>query len=134
MEKTTDFLLKEYEAARGEMADAVKETRTLERYALLTVAAIWSWVVASRKPEYDALKWLPALIVVFFAFRALVLTKHVDFIANYLEKIEKQFALPDSLGFEQQFKNKGTLKRLSAYVFWGLLFVASVIIPYAYKA
>ncbi len=47
MENTTDFLLKEYEAARGEMADAVKETRTLERYALLAVAAIWSWVVAS---------------------------------------------------------------------------------------
>jgi hypothetical protein len=86
------------------------------------------------KPEYDALKWLPALIVVFFAFRALVLTKHVDFIANYLEKIEKHFALPDSLGFEQQFKNKGTLKRFSAYVFWGLLFVGSVIIPCAYKA
>jgi hypothetical protein len=117
METASEFLLKEYEAVRREMDAAVKETRTLERYALVAVGAIWSWVVASDRPEFDPLKWLPALLVGFLAFRAVALTLHVDFIARYLAKAEKAFVLPDGLGFEQQFKNAGALKRVSAYVF-----------------
>lgn len=134
MDKTPDFLLQEYEAIRREMDQAVTETRTLERYALVAVGGIWSWIVAKGEPQYDALKWLPALLVVFLAFRALVLTKHVDFIANYLTEVEKSFALPERLGFETRFKHHGTLKRLSAYIFWLLLFLVSVIIPCAYHA
>ena len=134
MDKAPDFRLKEYEAVRREMDEAVKETRTLERYALVAVGAIWSWIVASRKPEYVVLMWLPALLVGFLAFRALLLTNHVTFIANYIIEIEKLFALPDLPGFETRFKGKGTLKRCSAYFFWLLLVLVSVIIPWVCKA
>ena len=35
IENASEFILKEYEALRREMDEAVKETRILERYALL---------------------------------------------------------------------------------------------------
>ena len=100
---------------------------------LVAVGTIWSWV-ASHTPEFNVLMWLPGLLVAFLAFRAVALTIYIDFTAGYLADVEKTFALTSNLGFEQQFKNKATLKRMSAYVFWILLFLVTIIIPCAYNA
>jgi hypothetical protein len=130
MENASDFILKEYEALRREMEEAVKETRVLERSAVLATGAIWSWLVGAGKPEYELAKWLPALIVLALGIRALLLTSHIDFLAKYFIEVEKSFLLPSGLGFEQQFKRKGKAKRLSAYVFWAVLFVVVVVLPF----
>src|SRR5262247_325279 len=93
-----DFILKEYEAVRREMEEAVGETRRLERNALLVVGAVWSWLVAARQPEFEWLKWLPALLAPLLFLRAIALTWHIDLIARYVSKVEEA-VLPKGLGF-----------------------------------
>jgi len=124
-----DFLLKEYEMLRTEMSEAVKETRTLERNALIVTGAIWSWLALKENVSYEELKWLPALIVLFSAFRALGLTMFIDEIGNYIATVEKSFITQNELGFERHFKAKKTLKRKSAYFFWIIFFLLTAFIP-----
>ena len=128
-----DFISKEYEALRREMDEAVKETRVLERYALLATGAIWSWLIGTS--GYELAKWLPAFIVGFLGFRALALTSHIDFLGKYFAKVEKAFPLPSGLGFEQQFEGSSVAerKRRTAYWFWGVLLFFTVVIPYISK-
>ncbi|MGI9487695.1 MAG: hypothetical protein ACR2RF_17815 [Geminicoccaceae bacterium] len=126
------FLLREHEAVRTELDEAVRETRVLERYALLVTGAIWSWAMSIDNEFYSWLAWLPLLLILFLAFRAFVLTMHIDDLARYLMKIEKKFELSGGLGFETYFQDRGKVKRFSAYAFWCLLLITSIIIPIAF--
>ncbi len=123
------FLLREHEAVRAELDEAVRETRVLEHYALFVAGAIWSWVASIGEGTHPLLPWLPLLLILFLAFRAFVLTMHIDDLAKYLMKIEQKFELSAGLGFEIYFQDRGKAKRFSAYVFWCLLLVASTLIP-----
>lgn len=138
MEKRDEFILKEYEVVRSEMDETVKETRVLERYALIVFGGIWSWYIAN--PGHDAIRWLPFPIIFFLALRAKSLIDHIKNLEEYLMKIEQKFALPDNsdlpdkFGFEHYFKQKGgTLKRRTTYFFWAILVLASLIIPIFFK-
>jgi hypothetical protein len=51
------FLLEEYKALKGDMLEAVKETRALERFALGVVGAIWIWLVGTKVETKMLRKW-----------------------------------------------------------------------------
>lgn len=128
--QTTDFLIKEYESLRTEMNEAVKETRTIERHAVIAIGIIWSWLALTENAPYRQLIWLPLIIVLFSAYRAYGLTAHIDTIAKYLTKIESFFiTLDDDLGFELNHSAALTAKRFSAYIFWILLCAMTIIVP-----
>lgn len=55
-DSSRDFMLREHEAVRNDMDATVKETRTLERYALLATGAIWSWVARYGIATDDLIK------------------------------------------------------------------------------
>jgi hypothetical protein len=124
-----EFLMKEYEALRDEMTESVKETRSVERNALIVTGAIWSWLAISNNSSYMQLKWLPAILIFLFAYRAYGLTTHIDSLHEYLIKIENLILPGKKLGFEQLHQDRLTAKRTSAYIFWALLIITTIIVP-----
>jgi hypothetical protein len=59
------------------MRDAHKETRAIERNALIATGVIWSWLAVNRNVHYDQLKWLPAILVFLSAFQALGIASNI---------------------------------------------------------
>ena len=131
-ENQREFLLKEFERLRIEIDDSVKETRTLERNAVISSGAIWAWALVKTGTVTGAslyiLLWLPVVIVSFSAFRAWALHRHLLSMGKYLAEVEKAFVLPGGLGWEQRFaQSTGKTKSLSATVFWVcLLFITAL--------
>jgi hypothetical protein len=152
----SSFLLEEYTTLKGDMLEAVKETRFLERFALGAVGAIWIWVLGSRAgpPNAAFLKgmttndwfnwlsaflvlYLPAFLVWFLFSRAKALTNYIDYLAKYLVELEKAFIKEgkDSsgkvFGFEQRWRpsDEFTSKRDTFWFFWRCLFVVTLIVP-----
>jgi hypothetical protein len=87
------FLLKEYTTLKGDMLEAVKETRGLERFALGVVGGIWTWLVGTKveTAALIALLFLPFILVGFLFWRAVALTEYIDYLASYLRKVEEAF-------------------------------------------
>ena len=150
------FLLKEYTTLKGDMLEAVKETRFLERFALTAVGAIWIWVLGSRagppNPAFlkgmttiDWFNWLSALIVLYLPlglvsllfWRAWALTGYTDYLAKYLIEVEKAFikegkdSSGEVLGFQQRWRpsDEFTSKRKTFWIFWWSLIVVTLFIP-----
>ncbi len=128
-----EFLRKEFELVRHEMDESVKESRSLERYALTLTGGIWAWLAVSKAEyhiSFPAAAWLPALLVAFFFFRAAVISQHVKDIGDHLIEIEKAFQVPETLGWEQMYKKcYGKFKRASVYIFWFILLLVTIVIP-----
>lgn len=131
--RTQEFVLAEYSAIRSELEEAVRETRSLERFALIALGTIWSWVLASAKPGRELVLWLPALLIAFLGFRASELIKHIEFIGSYLAKVEATFSLPHGLGFEQNFLPRVHDKRRTTYLFWSVLMFVAIVLPAVWK-
>lgn len=127
-ESSQQFLLQEFDQLREELLECVKETRLLERNALLISGAIWAWAITNKTQSvYPVLLLVPPLIVFLSALRAWSLWKHIGNIAAYIQKVEKAFTLPDNLGWERAFaESRDYSKSISAIVFWVVLLVATV--------
>lgn len=93
MPDANDVALKEFEALRKEISDAVTETRTLERYAGAATAAFWTWLLVqpAGEPWIGFLKWIPACICLLAAIRCVALMQDVVDHARYLREIEKRW-------------------------------------------
>jgi hypothetical protein len=150
-----DFLLQEYKALKGDMLEAVKETRFLERFALGAVGVIWIWVLGYAPGTARAaflqgmttnvwfnwlsavlVLYLPAILVWFLRRRAVALTDYIDYIAKYLLEMEKAFIKEKDLsgkpfGFEQHWRPSDEFKskRDTFWFFWRWLFRVTLIIP-----
>jgi hypothetical protein len=125
-ENQREFLLKEFERLRIEIDDSVKETRTLERNAVISSGAIWAWALVNSGNVKGAslyiLLWLPVIIVAFSMFRAWALHRHLWAMGEYLAEVAKAFVLPLGLGWEQRFaQSTDKTKSQSATVFWIIL-------------
>jgi hypothetical protein len=139
------FLLKEYKTLKGDMLEAVKETRELERWAVAVVGGIWSWLVATKfehaVQETSVLikfAWfLPFILVGFLFWRAWALTRYIDYLGKYLGKVEEAFikgekdASGEVLGFEKRWRpsEECTFKRRTFWWFWRGLIVVTFIFP-----
>ena len=148
------FLLKEYTTLKGDMLEAVKETRLLERVAVGATAAIWTWVIGNGAETAsgfltgmttpDWIKWfpvlallLPILLVRVLFRRAVALTEYIDYLALYLRKVEEAFikggknSPGEGFGWEKWWRDSGKFKpkRRTFWAFWWVLWAGTFIIP-----
>lgn len=126
------FLLSAWEHHRAEMSWTLAEYHRLERYALLATGAIWTALAATTAEDWDPLiKWLPFALTVLFALRASFLVWRIRELGRYLAAAERHFAVPPALALESQPK-PGRLRALTAVLFWALLLVATLLLPFFY--
>src|SRR5262245_41875510 len=128
-----DFLLKEFERLRVEMDESVKETRSLERNAVIASGAIWAWALVHPRVipgvSFYVLLSIPTIIVALSALRAWALQRHIIAMSKYLANVEKAFILPPCLGWERRFdeSTEKTIKSLSAFLFWAILLLFTIV-------
>nr|VFK01301.1 MAG: hypothetical protein BECKLFY1418A_GA0070994_11416 [Candidatus Kentron sp. LFY] len=156
-----DFYLEEYKWLRVEISGNVKETRALERYALLGAAAVWAWIFTNGGDSSlpPGAWYIPSVLVLTGALRSLTLWLDVRNIATYIREVES--AVKDSrnniIGWEtwlDQQSNKpsdrtasklkelmGVLKdaftskyTLMTIGFWLLLFVVTLVGGYCLRS
>ncbi len=134
-EPTQQFLLKEFDQLREELLECIKESRLLERNALLASGAIWAWAIANKSQSvYQTLLLVPPLIVSLSGLRAWSLSKHIGHLAAYIQEVENAFALPTGLGWEHVFaKSTDYSKSASAIIFWLVLLAATLFAAVWYR-
>ena len=84
------FQLEEYKNLRKEIEIYITESRTQERYAVLAVAAIWTWLIANHKTS-GALWLVPLLPTALIAFRAVAMQRHFSDLKGYIKDLEDAF-------------------------------------------
>ncbi len=133
-ESSQQFLLQEFDQLREELLVCVKETRLLERNALLGSGAIWAWAITNKSQSvYPVLLLVPPLIVFLSALRAWSLWRHIGFLAAYIKQVEITFSLPGNLGWEHTFaRSTDYSKSISAIVFWVVLLAVTVFAAIRY--
>nr|VFK80113.1 MAG: hypothetical protein BECKSD772D_GA0070982_108512 [Candidatus Kentron sp. SD] len=52
MLNANDFRIEEYKSLRAEIFEKVRETRILERYAILGTGVVWAWLLTTDTPNY----------------------------------------------------------------------------------
>jgi len=127
-----DYLQKEAEYLREAILTLIDKIEELERYALLTTGAIWSWAVAnSQNPSVRIriLLWVPFIIQSLFAYRALVKWRHLKLHMEYLAMLESQMELKSAMGIGSFILQKwGKLARRTGAIFWILLSLITVLV------
>lgn len=130
MEKSNEYLLKEFELLRKVYDESAKETRILERYSLLTSVAIWSWYLTSvDKPDNTFLIWIPAIVTLLLGLRAWGIYVYMISVKEYITKVEIAYELPENLGWELNSKHHlPPLRVITAFVFWIALQALTIIV------
>lgn len=64
MDSQQEFLLEQYKSLRNEISNNIAEIRSLQRFAVVGVAAVWAWIAvnASAAPRWAA--FTPMIFVV----------------------------------------------------------------------
>jgi hypothetical protein len=127
----SEYLVKESEHVRKVYDDRINQTRTLERYSLLATGAIWSWCATNLdSPAVQILIWLPAVITFLFGVRAWGNAKAIYMTRDYLIKIENRISLPENIGWGKHLRDNDEPRlALTAYLFWGILQIITILIP-----
>jgi len=101
---------------------------------LLATGGIWSWCAThADSPEVRLLKWMPAIITFLFGIRAWGNSKAIQAAREYLENIETYISLPENMGWGKYIKNNQEPRlALTAYLFWAILQILTVLIPIFY--
>jgi len=72
MADSSDLLVAEYNAHQARYRQLADQAVWLQNYALIYAAAIWTWALAAENAFISALAlWLPLLITILFALKAL---------------------------------------------------------------
>ena len=90
-----EFMKEEYLTLRKEVEASVAELATLERQCVLSIAAVYAWLVtAGLKGGVVAdLAWsIPLIISIFGSLRSLSAGQHLQRLSLYIQKIEKEIA------------------------------------------
>jgi hypothetical protein len=90
MDDLRAFQLEEYRSLRKEIEMYITESRTQERYAVIAVAAIWTWLIVNKQTS-SALWILPVLATALIAFREFAIRRHFQDIKDYIKTLEGAF-------------------------------------------
>ena len=127
---------------RNTYTDAVKETRSHERFSLLSAGIIWSWYAinvmkqSEQKDysEFSIILYIPAAITFLFGIRSWGISVYMKKIRKYMIKIEKAYHLPAEYGWEQNtYNDHSRFEIYTVYLFWVLLQTATIIVPFLIK-
>lgn len=130
-----EFNIEEYKWLRSEISEKTKETRVLERNAVIITGAVWAWLLTTTNPE-DALPniawFIPHILAWLGALRSGALLWDTLTVVLYIRRIEEQLVSTRAfVGLETWVKDNPWWKKSAAvYVgstalFWALLLVAT---------
>jgi hypothetical protein len=103
------LVLEEYRSLRCQLDYQVKETRDLERYALIGLGLVFAWLASIEKPTPLTLPaWLfPPLLAIMGWLRAKSIMRRIDQVASYIQKVEEHVygVSSDLVGWETSVAN-----------------------------
>ena len=121
MADADDFRLEEYRALRKEIDEHMSETRTEERYAIISAGVTWGWLIGNHKT--NGLLWsVPVFLTLAIVLRTYAMSDHIVEIGRYLRTTETSFGIK---GWEHTIKLRH-VTRVNKYVTAGLLVLAAV--------
>lgn len=109
------------------------EARQTERYVLVTIGAIYTYLTTKEIPaRFRQLAWYaPVLIVAFAAIRALGLMLRQMQLLDYLTEIETKFPLPNQApGWAYWYGKQASVVAWPTAMFYLLLIVVTVVLAY----
>jgi hypothetical protein len=119
------FLVEEYRALRKEIDQHMIESRTEERYAIISSGVVWAWLILNH--EKNALLWLvPVVLSIAIAFRTNAMSKHIEQIGMYIRTLELAFQW---VGWEH-YEKKRDVTRINLVSAVGLLVLAFIAFFY----
>jgi hypothetical protein len=91
------FDLKEYDFLRADIQTLEAEIRTMERYALIAVSAIWTWFATEMPGRFEVAAYLSIALGILGALRSIALGSHMGAKAAYSSYVE-EIASDERLG------------------------------------
>ncbi len=126
------FLRAVWSESRVELDRTVARYLALERLALISTAVIWIALAATTAVDWDPLiKWLPCVLNVLIALRAVALAWRVRALEQHLAALERHFSVPPELALESG-RGARRMSPITVLGFWLLLLVATAVLPYFY--
>lgn len=118
-----EFSLREYDALRKEISDAVAETRSVERYAVASSAAIWTWLLVqpSDAAWIAKIKWIPFIFCLLAALRSIALLMDIVKHGKYIKTVEAKWGSGEAFRWETFIEDKRWYLTVSAILIWGVL-------------
>ena len=84
MDHTRAFLLEEYKALRRETELYISEIRSQERYVVVSISAVWYWLIHEHKS--NGLLWsIPILVCVASGLRMIGVDRHFRCLSPYIQ-------------------------------------------------
>jgi hypothetical protein len=128
------FLLEEYKSLRNQIDYQIKEDRDLERYAMIGIGLVYSWLASVPSPShmiYPA--WIfPPIIALLGMLRARSITKRIDQLSGYVQKLEEEVFDVERYGWETYLKSARKRNRSpglgkSRRIYWLVLVIFSIV-------
>ena len=128
-----EFLPRPWSGFRDEINETVSRYVELERYALLSTGAIWTWLAGTTNADWNPLlKWLPLGLNMFFCLRAIGLMRRTHEISKYLKSAEEYYRITGDLALESRYQWVN-FKTFTMVLFWVLLIGATAALPHFYE-
>lgn len=129
------FSIEQNKALWAEIAEDVKESRLLERYVVIGMAAYWAFLIKDGKvllTSWNYLEWIliPLLLAILGGLRSLALLSRLNLIGRYLQGIESSMGYPGWETFLHSSHRRGSKPFLSTgTLIWACILLTSVIVP-----
>ena len=124
-----DEKLAELEHVRTVYENWSKETAVIERFALVTTGAIWSWCASKNATDNAVLfvVWVPTFLCMLFGWRARIIRRDMLIAEDYLMALEKDH-FSNAVRWQNKFKEKSSKRRAkNAFLFWVILIITTAI-------
>ncbi len=97
-------------------------------FALVASGAIWSWFGTNSPEEINPwLIWLPAILTALFVVKTFWTHKSIGMIAKYVQDLERQIGLPETVGWER-WLGKNKPNKSFNYLFWSVLLGGNLLV------
>lgn len=125
--KSDEFHLKEYECLRREIEVILQDTRSLEKYIVVTIGAIWAWLHSIKSADW---MWcIPCVFAILGATRAFGINKSFEVFHAYILKLEESFSKTGTPeGWEHFLETHDTGFSKGSVLFWVLLILSTIIV------
>jgi hypothetical protein len=129
----SQYKVKEYEYLRKDHSESIQETRSIERNAVISTAAIWTWLLTT--PQANTYKSfvvaIPLIICILGALRSVGLVIRIERIASYTRKVETQNS-DDSFSWESSLARMHWFLTGTAVVFWAIMLTLNLAATWLY--
>ena len=125
-----EFLLAEYSFITSELHWRITQIVADQRNALISTGAIWAWLATNEWNDiFVYVKWGPVAIVLLFGMKRVSLSLAINELRDYVHRVEAQFELPDSVGWQHNLKARRSYAlRKWSIAFWSTLLVGNVVL------